>query len=224
MSESPYDILQVPRDADQKSIHSAFRRKAKVAHPDAGGSPEAFAKISRALAILTNPTTRDRYDRTGEAEPGGPDNEHIEINNMVLQAVLYAVSQGDARFTDIVRGGIEHMNAKIFETDQEIAQHKAAARDQIDKYEAVIKRLSRKKSAEPDMLTTMLNGAIGQTRSNLEANLAQLEPRLRKIRAAREILSGYKYAADRREQSQQQGWTGLQDMLLGQDRSAFFTR
>lgn len=221
---SPYDILGVPKDADQKTIRSAFRRKAKVAHPDTGGSPEAFAQISRALAILSNPTSRERLDRTGEAEPEGPDNEHIEINNMVLQAVLHAIASGDVRFSDIIRSARDHVDEKTLEVDQQIAKQRAACQESVDRVETAIKRLKRRKTDGVDMLAEMLAGTIGNYRMVLEKNLEQLEPQLRKLRAAREILAGYSYRADPRDQPQQGQWAGLQDLMRQQAGPSFFGR
>lgn len=42
------DILKVPKDAKPEDIESAYRREAKKAHPDAGGSDAAMAKLNQA--------------------------------------------------------------------------------------------------------------------------------------------------------------------------------
>lgn len=221
--QNPYDVLGVPRDADVASIRSAYRRAAKRAHPDAGGSTEEFTAVSRAFGVLVSAERRANFDRTGKVDDDGPNNEQIEIHNMVLQAVLFAVGQGDARFTDIIRTARDHCDGKIYEVDTEIAKHKAACADTVGRYETVLKRTKRKKTDGPDMLVDMLHGAIAQTQRTLEANLAQLEPQLRKIKAAREILADYQYAVDRRE-AQQQGWVGLGDLMRTQTGGTFFTR
>ncbi|MDA8087224.1 MAG: DnaJ domain-containing protein [Nitrospiraceae bacterium] len=36
-----YAALDIPRDADAAAVHAAYRRTAKTAHPDAGGSADA---------------------------------------------------------------------------------------------------------------------------------------------------------------------------------------
>ena len=43
-----WDILGVPRTASQMDIERAFRKKAKTAHPDGGGSTQAFQELSDA--------------------------------------------------------------------------------------------------------------------------------------------------------------------------------
>ena len=40
-----YKILGVKRTAARKDIHKAYRKKAKTAHPDSGGSEEAFNEL-----------------------------------------------------------------------------------------------------------------------------------------------------------------------------------
>ena len=40
-----YEVLGVPKDADEKQIKSAFRRLAKQYHPDLNKSPDAPEKF-----------------------------------------------------------------------------------------------------------------------------------------------------------------------------------
>lgn len=66
-----YDILGVPRDADEKTIKSAFRDLALKYHPDRNKAPEAeerFKAIAEAYAVLSNPQKRAAYDAGGLAD------------------------------------------------------------------------------------------------------------------------------------------------------------
>jgi hypothetical protein len=45
---SPWDILGVPRTATREQIESAYRKKARSAHPDNGGSHEAMTRLNLA--------------------------------------------------------------------------------------------------------------------------------------------------------------------------------
>ena len=47
-----YHTLGVNRDAPMAAIRRAYRQAAKKAHPDAGGSAEAFALVKQASVIL----------------------------------------------------------------------------------------------------------------------------------------------------------------------------
>src|SRR5512138_2874167 len=66
-----YEILGVPRDADQAAIKSAFRKLAMKLHPDQNpgckGSEEKFKEIGAADAVLSDPQKGAAYDRYGKA-------------------------------------------------------------------------------------------------------------------------------------------------------------
>jgi DnaJ domain len=77
-----YKILGIPRDATLRQVKAAYRKLAKLHHPDAcPGDPDAAARfrdITDAYNILSDPAFREIYDRThppapgtGIAEPGG---------------------------------------------------------------------------------------------------------------------------------------------------------
>jgi hypothetical protein len=50
--EDHYEILGVKRSASAEEIRAAYRRAAKRAHPDQGGSSDAFRRIQMAAEIL----------------------------------------------------------------------------------------------------------------------------------------------------------------------------
>jgi len=63
-----YEILGVPRDADEASIKKAFRRLARESHPDVSTDPQAeerFRELAEAYEVLSKPETREVYDRYG---------------------------------------------------------------------------------------------------------------------------------------------------------------
>ena len=65
-----YEILGVSRDADKEEMKRAYRRLARKYHPDVNKEPGAedrFKEINRAYEILSEPETKARYDRFGEA-------------------------------------------------------------------------------------------------------------------------------------------------------------
>ncbi|WOO77898.1 DnaJ subfamily C member 3 [Vanrija pseudolonga] len=57
-----YKVLDVPRDADERTIKKAFRRLAKKNHPDVGGSEEKMAQLNEAYEVLSDPKLREQYD------------------------------------------------------------------------------------------------------------------------------------------------------------------
>ncbi|MBD1879717.1 MULTISPECIES: molecular chaperone DnaJ [unclassified Coleofasciculus] len=70
MARDYYEILGVSRDSDKEEIKRAYRRLARKYHPDVNkepGAEERFKEINRAYEVLSEPETRTRYDRYGEA-------------------------------------------------------------------------------------------------------------------------------------------------------------
>src|SRR3990167_6763272 len=79
-----YKILGVDRNADNKTIKSAYRRLARRHHPDVAKSKdgaERFKELSEAYEVLSDQGKRRRYDTLGPdwqrhaqgagSEPGG---------------------------------------------------------------------------------------------------------------------------------------------------------
>jgi molecular chaperone DnaJ len=63
-----YEVLGVPRNADARTIKTAFRRLARELHPDVSGHPEAqerFREAAEAYEVLSTAETRELYDRYG---------------------------------------------------------------------------------------------------------------------------------------------------------------
>src|SRR5436190_12155222 len=69
MQRDLYDVLGVPRDADQTQIKKAFRKLARELHPDVNRhDPEAeekFKEAAEAYEILSDAERRATYDRYG---------------------------------------------------------------------------------------------------------------------------------------------------------------
>nr|WP_210492532.1 molecular chaperone DnaJ [Patulibacter sp. SYSU D01012] len=65
----PYEVLGVPRDADETQIKKAFRRLARTLHPDVNpDDPEAqerFREVAEAYEILSDADRRATFDRFG---------------------------------------------------------------------------------------------------------------------------------------------------------------
>src|SRR5947209_10113057 len=64
-----YDVLGVPRDADEATIKKAFRRLARELHPDVNrhdpDAEEKFKEAAEAYEVLSDAERRATYDRYG---------------------------------------------------------------------------------------------------------------------------------------------------------------
>lgn len=69
-----YEILGVPRGADEETLRNAYRIRARELHPDVSQDPDAeerFRELSHAYDVLSKPRSRLLYDRLAYRGPGG---------------------------------------------------------------------------------------------------------------------------------------------------------
>lgn len=151
-----YATLDVDRAASPSDVRKAYRRAAKKAHPDCGGSCEAFAKLSTALEVLTDPARRRRYDETGEITEKPVDNAMAETMNTVAASFGRVMAQ--------MRNGMAGNFIHCMKNDlgiyrSQCAQGKAQAEREIAQQEKFAKRF-RKKGDGPNWLADMARAAV----------------------------------------------------------------
>lgn len=59
-----YQVLGLARTATERDIKIAYRKAAKIAHPDRGGDPALFRQITEAFEVLADPARRSAYDKS----------------------------------------------------------------------------------------------------------------------------------------------------------------
>jgi curved DNA-binding protein len=70
-----YEVLGVPKDADDETIRRAFQAQAREWHPDVAGTPDAearFRELAEAYTVLSKRESRLLYDRHGFRGRGNP--------------------------------------------------------------------------------------------------------------------------------------------------------
>lgn len=96
-----YEILDVPRDADETTIKKAFRKLARTHHPDVNDSPEAeeeFKDIAAAYEVLSDSGRRATYDRYGHeglrSSGGEPDFSGMGDFSSIFEAFFNQAGAG----------------------------------------------------------------------------------------------------------------------------------
>ena len=118
MKPDLYEALGVGRDAPMTAIRSAYRKAAKKAHPDGGGSVERFALVKLAHDTLSDPGRRKHYDHTGETRQSGPDttvSNGMETAFATCAAIIGGIIQQrrDPEEVDIVKESIWTLKATL---------------------------------------------------------------------------------------------------------------
>ena len=95
-----YELLGVPRNADEAAIKKAFRGLARTLHPDVSEAPDAqerFREVVEAYEVLSKPEARELYDRYGHAglQSGGFTPTTFDLGSL---SDLFAAFFGDDVF------------------------------------------------------------------------------------------------------------------------------
>ncbi|KAI6122172.1 hypothetical protein EDD16DRAFT_1894626 [Pisolithus croceorrhizus] len=99
-----YDFLGVPPSASENDIKKAYRKKAKEHHPDKNpndpGAAQKFQEMAAAYEILSDPNTREVYDREGMDGLTGSRGGGMPAD----PAEMFAQFFGNANFFDFTGG------------------------------------------------------------------------------------------------------------------------
>jgi molecular chaperone DnaJ len=99
-----YELLGVPRDADESAIKKSFRKLARQLHPDVSTEPDAearFREVTEAYEVLSSSETRALYDRYGHAGLRSGGFQPTNFDNLGGLSDLFSAFFGD----DVFGGG-----------------------------------------------------------------------------------------------------------------------
>ncbi len=186
-----YELLGVPRDADDAAIRTGYRYAAKGAHPDAGGSQERFEAIKLARDVLLDPERRARYDRTGEAVPREADNavaRSLQVISQCLDAVLRDFNgQREVVHRDIVALVGSKISARANEARNQVSELRGGI--EVNRW-----LLGRFRVTEdgPNLLENLVQGRIRQ----FEERIVVAEAQIAMFAEAQKLLASYSFTAD----------------------------
>ena len=106
-----YEVLGLPRDADEETIKRAFHSLARDCHPDVAEAPDAevrFRELAEAYAVISKRDARLLYDRYGyrgagnqgfdetlwEGRPRTTRGENVNLN---LELLSFEAAEGSRR-------------------------------------------------------------------------------------------------------------------------------
>lgn len=179
----PYVMLGLERDADEAAVKAAYRKKAKSAHPDAGGDPDEFGRITTSYDLLKDPVRRKVYDDTGY-DPQLADVADLK-GLMVLESLIndMILDEREPGSFDPVAGLRRKLTDDILKARfhiLELERHRTRIRKHVD-------RIGRR--PETDVLGSMLRA---RTQSIAEA-IKNAEIQIDAIERAYSMLEGYSY-------------------------------
>jgi len=141
-----YDVLGVDVTASHRAVRDAFRQKAKDAHPDRGGTPEAFDALKRAQDVLTDDGKRAALDaRLLDVPIGSLSLEELKWSRE-LQRLAEEEEAGEVRGADAVLASARAYAAaeKALEAIAAKKKKDAAKRDEEKKASALAEAETRR--------------------------------------------------------------------------------
>jgi len=209
-----YTVLGVKRTAARKDIHKAYRKKAKAAHPDSGGSVEAFNELVLAYSVLADEQCRTHYDETGEINPPRPDNftgGAIEIIAEKLGLVIHA--EQDLVTMDVGRL-IEQAIRDDIAARKESVTHQQRAGERLAALRA---RTKRKADGDADHLVARV---LDWHEVAIQKHIKKHEESIRFLERALVILNDYSFTDDLAAQQAEEVTGALNDILVALDELA----
>lgn len=192
---NPYKILKVAADATPEEIKDAYRRESRRWHPDRNPGKDTskkFNEVHAAYRLLSDPTRRERYDRTGEADEGKPDNSASEIlaalSAVYTETIMEACNTGKdlkrVNLVAVMKGKIGEKLKPIRKELSDMEQVEAAFKESSGRFEG---------DAEGNPLLAVANSHLKNIREQREIRLRVIAT----YEEAQKLLSAYRYRTDK---------------------------
>lgn len=193
---SLYEALGIDRSAPPEAIRRAYRKAAKRAHPDAPtGSPEKFAAVSVALAVLSDPDRRKHYDQTGKVDEPQVNNTEAMAMNLVmgqLDGIVGRCAQlgWKASSVDMRGDAIKGLKMSL----GQLAEQKHQFSERAKAFRKLSERWTSTKKDKPNRIRMMFE----MRASDCDRSVAKVDEQVAIVEMAIAILSDhqFKYEAE----------------------------
>lgn len=187
-----YRRLGLERGASEQDVHRAYRRSAKLAHPDVGGSPEKWGALCEAYDVLRDPRRRQRYDETGEVEGAAPDTHQAAVLMRIavaMEQIALAAQQRRQQLAEIDwPGSVRTTLASEIGT---IQKGIPALRQLIEDWDRVAARAS-----VPSGKVNILRGLAQGKAEECRRRIAQAEAEIAEREEALALIADQTFAAE----------------------------
>ena len=210
-----YDLLGMPEDASKEDCERAYRKRARRAHPDSGGSHYAMAELNRAIAVLTDDDKRQRYDAFGDE---GRDVEHTQdkitrtmliVSAIFRAAITIIVGKGGSPKQENVAShmldGLKEICGEIEKTIVALKRTEKEVEACIDRFEIAIPLVGEQGTEEQQMLDKMIRVSLRQ----IKQQVLEFERNLESHKGAMEFVKRLKFRKDKRVTSSYNQYGGF---------------
>lgn len=198
-----YATLGVPKDADHATIRAAYRKRAKAAHPDGGGSPSRFALVKLAHDTLTDDARRARYDETGEVEDKPVDNRRAQLLEMLAAGLDVAMTKLYERAKPPIHADMVKLTKEALrEMRQKWTGERREFQKNVDRSRELLGRWTTKAQTE-----NLMETIVAHRVKVCDGQIAMLTQRIEVVDRALEALDGVSFRFDHvPESSPAQTW------------------
>lgn len=182
---NPYTILGLNKDASKEEIKEAYKKLAKLHHPDKGGNEEMFKLIKSAYELLINEESINHFDETGEVLK----NDFTQrFNNFIEKVVVPSIHQIlNVGTVDVIK----HIGNAVKQVSTELQIAYKGIEENKTKLSEVLSRL-QSKSVSDQLLTESLENVLQKD----EYRLKSIQSDLKFLDKCLEIIKGYGYKVD----------------------------
>jgi hypothetical protein len=161
---SPYEILGLDINCTDEEITKAYRRLAKIHHPDICGENETFVEISKSVEILRDPEKRKMFDDYGVYFDESIDNI---ISTRFNELVTMWVDKQLLTKREI------NIQTFFFEEISEVRKNTQVALDDIAKAKSILSKISTriKTTDNKDRVSLVVKSKV----ASLDATIDRIE-------------------------------------------------